>query len=42
MAGLTASILSKKLAAGAKLINKPSQGGRSSSDYIMIVDEVTH
>ena len=26
------------LAAGSKLINKPSQGGRSSSDYIMIID----
>ena len=29
------------LALGTKLWNSPSDGGRSSSDYIMIVDEVT-
>ena len=29
------------LALGSKLINEPSQGGRNSSDYIMIVDGVS-
>ena len=29
------------MAMGSELINKPSQGGRSSSDYIMIVDRIT-
>lgn len=29
------------LALGSKLWNNPSDGGRSSSDYIMIIDEVT-
>jgi len=29
------------LAAGTTLINHPSQGGRDSSDYIMIVDRIT-
>lgn len=29
------------MAAGSKLINHPSQGGRDSSDYIMIVDRIT-
>ena len=29
------------LAKGDKLVNRPSGGGRSASDFIIVVDEVT-